>query len=375
MSGDRDQTVRNAAARAATTPIAREATAPVGTARETPTGGATSAMTLIALAAGIGLPEAVLEAATAALVAQLQGGSPLAAAGATPDLAAATDAATTGATGASDAAAATPDSRRATGTSAPAPASAAATTPAQTPGVDWPAAYAQALAQTSDAAFHDWQAACLPLPDPSGLATLGLQLNLAVQAHGRYRELGLSDAVYLASMGYFSRTVRESTAESGRAGFLVRDWSRRQLQLREFRLGSFEYERVDHTINLHIPGDADLRTPARLASYRAAQAFWREFAGLAVTQLDCESWLLAPVLDRVLKPQSHLRLFRGDFRLTGSDPAPEDYRKWLFDNDQGPAAGLATRTSLQRGVRDLVLHGEPIGIGFGVIDLATVLAN
>ncbi|WP_262315796.1 acyltransferase domain-containing protein [Lacticaseibacillus parakribbianus] len=369
MSGDRDQTARDVAARAAAAQNAPGQAA----ATQGPT--ARDAMTLTTLAAGIGLPQAVLEAATAALTVQLQGGSPLAAAGTRPDSAAATAAI-----------APTAPATAAAPTSATAPATAAAPTaataaspepvaPAQTPGVDWPAAYAQALAQTSDTAFHDWQAACLPLPDPSGLATLGLQLNLAVQANGRYRELGLSDAVYLASMGYFSRTVRESTAESGRAGFLVRDWSRRQLQLREFRLGSFEYERVGSTINLHIPGDADLTTPARLASYRAAQAFWREFAGLAVTQLDCESWLLAPVLDRVLKPQSHLRLFRGDFRLTGSDPAPEDYRKWLFDNDQGPAAGLATRTSLQRGVRDLVLHGEPIGIGFGVIDLTAILAN
>ncbi|WP_225048465.1 acyltransferase domain-containing protein [Lacticaseibacillus kribbianus] len=338
------------------------------------------AMTLAALAAGIGLPTSVLEAADRALAAQVIAW-PEAARTAGEDAsvtAAGTTTVTAAITAAGATAAGSADRDGATdtaGDAATAPAADTTAPAAALAAVDWPRLYAEMLLQDTDAAFHAWQAARVPNPDATGLATLGLQLHLAVQAHARYQALGLPDATFLATMGYFSRTVRESTAESRRSGFLVRDWSRRQLQLREFRLGSFEYERVGDDINLHIPGDADLTTPARLESYRAARQFWPQHFGLTVTALHCGSWLLAPVLDEVLKPDSRLRQFRGDFRMTGSDPTENGYRKWLFDNDQGPAEGLATRTSLQRGVRDLVLAGKPIGVGIGVIDLASVLGE
>ena len=107
-------------------------------------------------------------------------------------------------------------------------------------------------------------------------------------------------------------------------------------------------------IEIHIPSDADLDQPQRLAAYAQARQFW----GPAYTDYECFSWLLSPVLKQILPAKSHILQFQSDFRIERWDKEQGDYRKWIFHNSQAPIADLPETTSLQRSVKQLLLDGS-----------------
>lgn len=105
---------------------------------------------------------------------------------------------------------------------------------------------------------------------------LFFHMKLAQEAWVMYQKMGIDENVFIDTMSYFSRTVREGKVETGDYCYRVHQWGIRQLTLREFRLETFEFELINDrkVVSIHIPSDVDLSREARLISYNKAKKFF-----------------------------------------------------------------------------------------------------
>lgn len=139
--------------------------------------------------------------------------------------------------------------------------------------------------------------------DSLGLCTLRTHLEAACAAWDRYRELGISEEIYIATMAAFSRFVREHRDSFGRYGFDRDFWTTRQTGCLLFRIGTLEYELLTENgsrfISLHIPSDADLSLRALRSSWaQAKQLLDTTFPDFRNVPWICHSWLLSPPASR-----------------------------------------------------------------------------
>lgn len=207
-------------------------------------------------------------------------------------------------------------------------------------------------------------------PDPDGWKMLTVMLCAACLAQQPMEQQGMGMDVYLATMGMFSRFVKEHSRQFGRCGFDRDWWTWRILCGRLVRLGALEYEQAEYQgpafagmvpgqpcLHLHIPSDADLSDQARRQSYARAWARWE-------LPIVCESWLLAPALDKLLPADSRLRRFRAEFVPGPAEEDAEDVYQWLFQGEKR-LDRLPQTTSLQRAAKAWLEEGKKIGIGWG----------
>lgn len=216
--------------------------------------------------------------------------------------------------------------------------------------------------------------------DPDGFGMLCCMLRAAAAARSRYQRLGIGEDVFEATMGCFTRFVREYHRSYGRYGFDRGFWTIRQLSLRLFRLGELEFELADQpydvpksapgsrVINVHIPSDAHLNRARCVESCRwmvdFVSRFFQDWSGLPVM---CTSWLLSPALGELLPQSSHIIQFQRMFDIVGTDPNAQDWREWVFQRNPAPIGDLPERTSLQRGMKAYLLNGGQVGTGTGVL--------
>lgn len=74
-------------------------------------------------------------------------------------------------------------------------------------------------------------------------------------------------------------------------------------------------------------------------------------------------------MKELLPPGSGIRNFMEDYTLADWDPDDNSGRLWLFGAPGIPDAALPERTSLQRGAKELLLQGKPLGSGLGLLKL------
>lgn len=207
----------------------------------------------------------------------------------------------------------------------------------------------------------------LPREDPRGLKRLTISLNCALETWKQYQKLGLTEEIFVATMGCFPRFVGEHLESFGCYGFDREWWTVRQLSGRLFRIGELEYELVEDAVDLHIPSDANLKPEALRASWEAARGWiakcFPEYAG---KPMKCESWLLSPTLAELLPPDSRILEFQRSFDLTGAEPG-EEFRLWVFKNRDIPNEDLPEHTSLQRNLKRFLLNGGTFLEGQGVL--------
>ena len=182
--------------------------------------------------------------------------------------------------------------------------------------------------------------------------------------------------IYIATMGCFSRFVREHFVSYGYYGFDRDFWTTRQVNAKLFRIGELEYEIIDGDkceISLHIPSDAVMKPAALNTSLDMAGAFFAEyFPGKENCLVRCESWLLSPKLKSLLKENSNIIRFQNAFEILEEFPDSMDFLEWLFQVAGGQResvvfANLPEKTSLQRAAKELLLKGGSIGSAEGVL--------
>ena len=212
-----------------------------------------------------------------------------------------------------------------------------------------------------------------------GAAVLAEQLSQAVEsrAYGPWRRI--PEDIWLDTMKCYPRFIAEHRRSYGYDGFDRGGWTVRQAGCRLFRIGELEYELTEpdgeKAVSLHIPSDARLEPDLLNASVRRAKEFLGEyFPQWQAAPVVCESWLLSPKLDRLLPPESRIRRFRAAFDPDpdGEDPEDMNALEWVFHVAGGQRAGvkieaLPEDTSLQRGMKAMLLGGEKPGSGRGTL--------
>lgn len=206
--------------------------------------------------------------------------------------------------------------------------------------------------------------------DADHVGILACMLRASADLHELYREKGISDAVYFATMGCYTRFLEETRRMTGRLTFDREWWTTRQAGGHLFRLGALEYE-MKHTdrgvvIGMHIPSDADFSPEAVDASLRMAGAFFAaHFPALSGAEYRCHSWLLDPQLQGMLREDSHILSFQRRFDLFDEGEASDEFLEWLYRTRSADAAALPEGTSLQRNVKRHLLAGGVIRNTYG----------
>lgn len=208
--------------------------------------------------------------------------------------------------------------------------------------------------------------------DPLGLKELWCMLRAALAAWADYQALGLSREIYIATMGCFSRFVREHSQSYGVYGFDRGFWTVRQISCRLFRIGELEYELTQEEgqarISLHIPTDVCLALPGLRQSYTAArELLGRAFPAYRDAPYFCQSWLLSPQLGELLSPGSHILAFQRSFRLQAVPGQSQGVIQWVFKNPSLPPDRWPEDTSLQRKLKAFLLGGGVFQEGRGFL--------
>ena len=203
------------------------------------------------------------------------------------------------------------------------------------------------------------------------MGMLACQLRAAVYTRALYSEAGISDRVFLDTMGCFRRFLGETLLRTGKLCFDRGWWTYRQLSMRIFRLGALEFELSDapRAVSVHIPSDACLSSEEVDRSLGQLQSFLGEnYPGFVDAPIGCESWLLSPVITEHLREGSNIRSFQDRFRLIHVVDEAPDVLEWLFRVPNGtPVAAFPERTSLQRDLKKHMLEGGKVGIARGIL--------
>ena len=236
--------------------------------------------------------------------------------------------------------------------------------------------------ETAEAAWETVKASVPIWRQDDGMAHLAAALGGACHTREVYRENGIPEDVFFATMGCFARFLRETREITGKWAFDRGFWTWRQTGGRLFRLGTleFEYRPAEEgcALSVHIPSDAVLSREELDRSYDWVERFFagegRAFCyrGLP-TETRCSSWLLAPALEKLLPEKSGIRRFAGDYARRAVEEDDREFYRWLFKCEPPlPTEDLPEGTSLQRSAKAYLAAGGKIGSARGVLVLATV---
>lgn len=221
--------------------------------------------------------------------------------------------------------------------------------------------------------------------EDGGMSQLAATLAAACGTREACRRAGISDRVFLDTMGCLPRFLKETRVLTGRWAYDRGSWTWRQTGGLLFRLGTLEFEYGaagegahgltpgDPVLFVHVPSDASLDRAALDDSYAQARRFFGAegpaFHGSGAPRAFlCESWLLAPALEELLPEDSGIRRFAGDFRrfrVLEDDPS---FYRWLFRHlGPAPLEELREDTGLQRAAKARLAAGGKLGAAWGIL--------
>ena len=177
--------------------------------------------------------------------------------------------------------------------------------------------------------------------------------------------MGIPDSVFISTMKFCTRFIKEHKRIYGYYSFTWAWWFPRQLFMKEFRIGELEYEFVDSDkkkINIHIPADAHMEPGQIKKSMTEYQSFLQKYyPEWEDTEWYCESWLLSPMLSKLLPKDSNILLFQELFELENVDYENMAVLDWVFPGEKGELTSLSENTSLQRNMKRFLLDGNKVG--------------
>lgn len=122
----------------------------------------------------------------------------------------------------------------------------------------------------------------------------------------------------------------------------------------------------DCAVSVHIPADGSFDPATVEASLEAGRAFFRKlYPDRKISAWICISWMLAPELQTMLRPDSNVLAFRNRFARypfpgTGLDVFTFLFTRLVDDLSQVDLAALPAETSLTRAVKNHYLSGKYI---------------
>lgn len=210
--------------------------------------------------------------------------------------------------------------------------------------------------------------------DTVGIKRLCCMLRCALKAKSDYDRLGISEKIYVDTMGAFSRFVREHKESYGCYGFDRGSWTPRQVSGKLFRIGQLEYELTTldgaSVVSLHIPTDVDLRPEVLRPSTKEALAeLYRLFPEYQGKKVYCHSWLMSPLLKELLPETSNILRFQEMFDMEPEGIPGNDVLLWVFKNPKLPKEEYPENTSLQRKLKQFFLNEGQFLEGKGYLRL------
>ena len=214
-------------------------------------------------------------------------------------------------------------------------------------------------------------------------------LSLCPRLRERYSERGLSDRLFVDTMQDLRIKVLECKSVHGVWGTFVGFWFERyfskidrfffkRLQLEpkvleyDCTVDGKEYKKGVKVLNVHIPRTGTpLVHEEVIESYRQAVEFFGDYYGDGARLIVCNSWLLSPMHDKILKPGSNMLLFAHDYTLAQVSKSDKITSLWLlFEHvvNEDNIDELPTKTSLQRAYVDLLKRGEKPQTAYGVFN-------
>lgn len=194
---------------------------------------------------------------------------------------------------------------------------------------------------------------------------LSLYVRMAADLYPEYVKQSISDQVYFDTFSDITIWYGHCLREKGIPGLAEIRWLALPLQMKLFRLGrlQFEPDPEKKILHVHIPEGEPLLDEACGKSFEEADRFF----GPEYTMYDCESWLLSPKLRKLLKPESNILKFQNRFQVEKIVYPFRQAEERVFGAIREDKEHYPEQTSLQRAVKQMVLSGEDVGIGYGTI--------
>lgn len=130
----------------------------------------------------------------------------------------------------------------------------------------------------------------------------------------------------------------------------------------------------DCAVSVHIPADGSFDPATVEASLEAGRTFFRKlYPDREIKAYLCISWMLAPELQTMLRPDSNVLAFRNRFARypfpgTGLDVFTFLFTRLVDDLSQVDLAALPAETSLTRSVKDHYLAGKYVHEAGGIME-------
>jgi len=210
-------------------------------------------------------------------------------------------------------------------------------------------------------------------------------LESLVEVRERYKAIGASEEIYLASIMDLKYKFDECLTNHGVYGTFVLWWFRRLLRASIFIIGRFNYEAIefgsdryekdgvvinkgDTVLNLHIPPCGGMSDEVRIDSYNKAADFYRDVLNITAKAFICRSWLLSSVNREILPPTSNIIAFMGDFDIIEENEQKTFPFSWRIFGKAStlPVNEWPEDTTLQRGYKKWILDGNYATTGYGV---------
>ena len=208
--------------------------------------------------------------------------------------------------------------------------------------------------------------------DLDGIKILSCMLKASLDAYEVYKEKGISEEIFFATMKCFTRFIDETHRMTGELSFDRWWWTTRQVGCHLFRIGELEYEIKpvddDVVISLHIPSDADFSPSAVDKSLEEADKFFeRYYPKLSGAKYICHSWLLDKQLQDMLKSDSNIVSFQNRFEIVDEGEADTEFIEWLYNTKSTDFSTLPENSYLQCNVKEHLLSGGVIRNSYGVM--------
>ena len=207
---------------------------------------------------------------------------------------------------------------------------------------------------------------------------LSFCLMMAGELREQYRLSGISDTVWQDTFSDIAIWSRRYRRETGKTGLAQYGWLCHHLTMELFRLGRLQFQPggLDQSVELegktypmgspvlwvHIPEGEPLTPEGCRDSYRQAAEFFRSEHPVFA----CESWLLSPVLPKLLGADSNILAFQRDYTVFAFHPESRQAEERIFGRVLDDPAGYPEDTSLQRAAKAWLLKGEKIPAASGL---------
>ncbi len=201
--------------------------------------------------------------------------------------------------------------------------------------------------------------------DPMGMKILTLLMHCITYTYEKYLEKGIPEKIFIDTMGFIPRFLKSNYDTWGNYSFVWAWWLPREITMREFRVGEFEYEFSCEgerlKINVHIPSDARLASSDIKAIYPFIEEFYPEYKNGIIC---CDSWMLSPELKKLLPESSNIIKFQNQFEIKHIDLESPCFMGWIYDKSM-PIEDLPEDTTLRKNLKQHLLGGGKVGSAYG----------